>query len=455
MRLFGLTIQREKAAGALAPADNRSGWFGAIRESFSGAWQQNVEVKLDTVLTYSAVYSCVTLIASDIGKLRIKLVQQDADGVWSETSNPAFSPVLRKPNRYQNRIKFIEQWIISKLVHGNAYVLKERDARNVVVALYVLDPCRVKVLVAPDGAVYYELGRDDLSGVSESNVVVPASEIIHDTMVALHHPLVGVSPIYACGLAATQGLRIQNNSARFFANGSTPGGLLTAPGKIGQDVADRIKAHWEQNYSGENTGRVAVLGDGLKYEQMSIAPADAQLIEQLRWSGETVCSCYHVPPYMVGIGPAPTYNNIEALNAQYYAQCLQALIESLELCLDEGLGMSGSGPQSFGTELDIDGLLRMDTATQYKAIAEAVGGPFMAPNEGRKKLDLKPKTGGDTIYLQQQQFSLEALAERDRNKPFAKPSAPATAPAADTAPTANDNEAAQREALAEIRKGLG
>jgi phage portal protein BeeE len=59
--------------------------------------------------------------------------------------------VLRKPNRYQNRIKFVETWIASKLLHGNAYILKERDNRGVVVALYVLDPHRVKPLVAPDG----------------------------------------------------------------------------------------------------------------------------------------------------------------------------------------------------------------------------------------------------------------------------------------------------------------
>ncbi|EHM01150.1 phage portal protein, HK97 family [Acetobacteraceae bacterium AT-5844] len=450
MQVFGLTITRTKAAPGLAPVDNRGGWLGVVREAFTGAWQRNIEVKTADVLTFSAVYACVTLIASDIGKLGIKLVQRDADGIWSETTNPAFSPVLRKPNRYQTRIKFVEQWITSKLIHGNAYVLKERDGRGIVTSLYVLDPQRVTPLVAEDGAVYYRLNRDDLSGVGDG-VTVPASEIIHDTMVALYHPLVGVSPIHACGLAAVQGLRIQHNSAHFFANGSNPGGILSAPGKISQETADRLKAHWQANYSGENVGKVAVLGDGLKYERTAIPPADAQLIEQLRWSGETVCSCYHVPPYMVGIGPAPTYNNIEALNAQYYAQCLQALIESLELCLDEGLGMASSGPQQFGTELDIDGLLRMDTATQYKAIVEATGGAFMTPDEGRRKLDLRPVTGGGTLYRQQQEFSLSALAERDRNKPFAKPATPA--PAA-PAPTANDNEAAQREALAEIRKGL-
>jgi hypothetical protein len=55
------------------------------------------------------------------------LVEQDSNGIWKEVDVAAFSPVLRKPNRYQNRIKFIEQWVVSKLLHGNTYVLKQRD----------------------------------------------------------------------------------------------------------------------------------------------------------------------------------------------------------------------------------------------------------------------------------------------------------------------------------------
>jgi phage portal protein BeeE len=60
-------------------------------------------------------------------------------------------------------------------------------------------------------------------------------------------------------------------------------------------------------------------------------------------------------------------------------------------------------------------------------LAAAVGGALMAPNEGRKRLNLKPLTGGDTVYLQQQNYSLEALDERDRSSPLI--AAPAPAPA--------------------------
>jgi HK97 family phage portal protein len=425
MNLLGFQVTRTKGAQQmLENPDSRGGWWPVIRESFTGAWQKNISVRNDTVLSNAAVYACVTLIASDIAKIGLKLVQKDAvTGIWSETSAPAFSPVLRKPNRYQTRSKFIEQWLISKLVHGNAYILLERDQRQIVVAMYVLHPMRVKPLVAPDGSVLYALQQDTLSGIEDDQIVVPASEIIHDTMVPLFHPLCGVSPIFACGMAAMQGLAIQQNSTKFFQNGSNPGGILTAPGLIAKDTAARLKEYWDQNFTGANVGRVAVLGDGLKYEAMSVNAVDAQLIEQLKWSAEQVCSAYHVPAYMIGVGPPPSYNNIEALNQQYYSQCLQSLIESLEACIDEGLGLVDVVGKTYGSEFDLDDLLRMDTATKVKTYGDAVRGALMSPNEARAKFDLPEVDGGGTPYLQEQNWPLRLLA--DRELPTRQPTAPA------------------------------
>jgi HK97 family phage portal protein len=449
-----ISLELETKAIPMQPLSGRGGWWSVIREPFMGAWQRNEEVKMDTVLTYSAVFACVTLIAADIGKLSLRLVAQDADGIWSETASPAFSPFLRKPNRFQNRIKFIEQWIVSKLIHGNTYVLKQRDARGIVVAGYVLDPTRVTPLVAADGAVYYELKRDDLSGLSSDIVTVPASEIIHDTMVSIYHPLVGVSPIYACGLAAMQGLSIQGNSNKLFSNGSIPGGVLSAPGAIGDDTAARLKDYWDTNFSGDNVGKVAVLGDGLAYQPMSFNAVDMQLIEQLKWTGETVCSCFHVPAYMVGIGPPPPYANVEPLVQQYYNQCLQSLIVSLEECLDAGLGIGPQFGNQYGTEFDTNDLIWMNNETKTKAAADSIGSGGMSPDEARKRyFGLGKVKGGDTPYLQQQYYSLAALAQRDSDQPFAKPApAPASTPADDTEasmPMAAAYAAIRRKAIAE------
>jgi HK97 family phage portal protein len=433
LKVFGRTVELRTKGLQLAPLSSRGAWWPIIRESFAGAWQANVELRAEDILTYSAVYACVSLIAGDIAKLCLRLVQQDANGIWTDAESPAFSPVLRKPNRYQTRIKFIEQWVTSKLIRGNAYILKQRDARGVVTALFVLDPSRVTPMVTPSGDVYYEITRDDLAEVRTETITVPAREIIHDIMCALWHPLIGVSPIYACGTAALQGLSITNNSQKFFSAGSNPSGILSAPGAISDETAARLKAYFEINFAGDNIGKVAVAGDGLKYEQLSMSAVDSQLIEQLKWTAETVCSCFHVPPYMIGVGPPPPYANIEPLLQQYYSQCIQSLLNSLEVCLDEGLGLIDKiDGKQFGTEFDIDDLIWMDTATRTKAASDSISGSGMSPDEARKKyLGLGPIPGGQSAYMQQQNYSLEALAKRDAADPFATPApAPVAQPPA-------------------------
>ena len=439
MRLLGLEITRaaNPRLAARVPANTARvpvrrggiGLFGLIRESFTGAWQSNQEIAVDSVASYFAVYACVSLIATDIAKLGLRLVAQDSAGIWTPTEANAFTPVLRKPNRYQTRIKFIEHWLTSKLLQGNTYVLKERSGRETPRALYVLDPSRVTPLVAPDGSVFYELKRDDLSGVPDSTVrpggvVVPASEIIHDSMITLFHPLCGVTPIYACGLAAKQGLQIQATSENFFANGARPSGILTAPEEIGDDQAAQFKADWNVQFSGPNAGSIAVLAGGLKYEPLAMTAVDAQLIDQLQWSAKMVCACYHVPAHFINVGDGPTASNSETVWLQYYSQCLQQLIENLELCLDEGLEL----PKPYGTEFDLDDLLRMDSTTRAKVAADGVGAGVLSPNDARRRyFNLGAVTGGDTPYLQQQNYSLEALAKRDSlDDPFSNRSVSAS-----------------------------
>jgi HK97 family phage portal protein len=413
MELFGWTILRTKQA-PLRPLDARNAWWPVVRESYTGAWQSNVEVRLVDVLAHPTVFACITLIASDIAKCRLRLVELDANnGIWKETDSPAFSPVLRKPNRYQTRISFIKSWLISKLAYGNTYVLKQRDNRGVVVALYVLDPTRVTPLVTDDGGVYYELKRDDLSQLRADRIVVPASEIVHDIMHPLYHPLVGLSPLYASGVAAVLGLRIEHNSTKFFENMSAPSGMLTAPGAIGTDTATRLKETFETKFSGENIGRLIVGGDGLKFDPFTMTAVDSQLSQQWTDSSKAICSTYKVPGYKVGVEAPPSYNNIEALDRQYYSQCLQEHFESIELLLDEGMGLAARiDGRQLGTEFDLDDLLRLDSATLMGTLTQGTGAGIMAINEARKRVNLPPAKGGEEPILQQQNWPLSQIAER-------------------------------------------
>lgn len=390
---------------------------GLIREPYSGAWQRNGETYDYKAETYYAVFACMTLIAGDISKLPITVQREGDDDIWEKVKGGPLNEFIRRPNEYQTKNQFIENWILSKLLYGNTYVLKVRDAEGNVIGGKILDPTYVTVMVSDLGNVYYQLATDTLAQVSTDNVTVPASEVVHDRFNCLYHPLVGLSPIYAAALAANQGLAMQNNTLKLFSNGGQSPGILTAPGQIAQADADRIKEHWEANYGGtNNAGKVAVLGSGLTFKSSSITSVDAQLIEQLRWTAEVVCGTFHVPPYMVGIGSVPNASNVQALILQYYAQCLQVLIEAMETCLDQMFDQE----EGEGFEVDIEALLRMDgtaMAEYLKTLREAA---IITINEGRKRLGLKPVDGGNSVYLQQQNFSLEALVKRDAGSdPFA------------------------------------
>lgn len=399
---------------------------GLVREPFVGAWQQGVlprQLGLGEMASFGAVYACISRIATDISKLRPLLRVVDGPAPVMAPANSPFWRVLRRPNRHQNWIQFVVHWLCSKVIFGNAYVFIRRETvRGLPLELLVLDPRTVTPMVTPGGDVYYALGGDPFAQ-EEAGMVVPASEIMHDRHVTLWHPLCGVSPITACAASVTQGDRIQQNSSKFFENMSRPSGMLTAPGTIDEVTARRLKTEWEANYGSINIGRLAVLGDGLKYEPMTIPAHDAQLMEQLRWTVEDVGRCYSVPLYKIAAGPMPTAGNVEALETQYYTGCLQWYIESIEQLLTDGLGV----PAGHLVELDLEGLLRMDFAARVDAFSKAVLGGVMKPNEARARMGLGPVAGGDAVYLQQQNFSLAALERRDaRPDPFGPAAAPPT-----------------------------
>lgn len=453
MRILGYDITRthtRKKAASLTTlfggASSLGAWWPLIHEARPGDWQRNIlNINQQDVLTNPTAWSCITLIASDIAKLWLNLTVKDSDGICTPTYSPAFSPVLEKPNAYSTRVKFFEYWMLSKLTRGNTYVLKERDGRGIPVRLHILDSSRVTVMIAPDGSVFYSLSTDQLAGLQES-VIVPAREIIHDIMVPLFHPLIGVSPIFACGLAAIQGLKIAQNTMALFANGSQPGGIITAPHHIPPDVAERARQHWEQNYAGpNNVGRVAILGDSMSYAPVTMTAVDAQLIDQLNWGDLRICGCFHVPPYMIGIGPAPPYTDIQSINLQYYTQALQNPIENIETLLDEGLEFP-STPE-YHAEFDLSALLRMDTKTQVENATKGILGGLFSPNEQRAEFDLTPVEGGDNVFMQQQQFPLAAL-DRPVNP---APVAPLPSIPEEPAPKALDLMAYRRTVLARTK----
>lgn len=394
-------------AGIRVPPGH-DGWFN-IREPFAGAWQRGISAPDPTaeLLQFGAIYAATGMISGDVAKMRPVLQARGFDGIWRETDVGPAAQLLRRPNRYMTWSQLLEGWVNSRLLHGNSFLFKERGPDRSIEALHLLDPSMVGVVVTDDGGVYYQLKRDVLAGLTEP-ITVPASEIAHDRQFAVFHPLLGISTIRAAAASGTYGRRIQEQSQAFFANMSRPSGQLTSEHEISDETAERLKRDFEANFAGTRLGRMLVAGSGLRYEAFSVPAADAQLVEQLKWTGEDIARVYRIPAYKLGVGPLPSFNNIAQLQQDYFTQALQGPIQSIELLLAEALEL----PVSQRVELDTSALLRMDPLSRAETAAKLVGAGILAPNEARASENLPPVRGGEVPYLQQQNWQLSQLAGR-------------------------------------------
>jgi HK97 family phage portal protein len=420
-------------------------------EPFAGAWQRNItnaNARDPNILAFSGVYACVTIISQDIAKLLLQVLLLGDDGVTEKphTRSP-YNRVLKKPNRYQTRVDFVQFFVACRLLRGNAYIFKEMDERGVPRALHILHPDRVQVLVDSVGKnVFYQFTPHtndlfDMSafGTNEGTVIIPSRFIIHDRINCLWHPLIGTSPLFAAAVTAMTGARILMNSESLFANMARPSGMLTAPNTISDVTAERLKRDFEANYSAGNFGRTAVLGDGLEWKAMVMTSTDAQLIEQLKWTIEDVARAFRVPMYLLADLTKMTYKNNEQAAQSYFSGCLQYHIESIEARLTDDFGLNDEFEY---VAFDIRSMFRMDMLERFGAYKEGIAAGVLAPNEARRWEHLGPVKGGEEPRMQMQYVPLST--------PIADPNAAAPAPAPAPAPEPADdaNEGAEDAAKA-------
>jgi HK97 family phage portal protein len=447
VKIFGYEIT--KAMHTVS--DYRGGWR-RILEPFSGAWQRNIEEKRADLITYPTLYACLYRISSDIGKLPFMLTNTTPEGITRQapSSQQAAYKVLKTPNAFQTEGQFREYWMLSKLTQGNTYVLKRRDDRGMVVDEYILDPERVIPMVSDAGEVYYQLYVDPLNTIPanypSANLIVPASEIIHDRCMCVHNPLIGVPPLAAAYWPALKNMKIMRSATEFFANNAQPGGILTAPAGMSDEDAEAVKSYWATNFTGQNSGRIAIIGADMKFTAFAQKSVDSQMVEQMRYSDEQICQPFGIPPFKVGIGTIPSGLGVDGLNQLYYADALQPHIEHMEALLDKGLQIS----KPLGVELDLAPLLRMDEAKRADVESKLVMGKIKTPDEARLRFNLAGTGGGDTLWGQNQDYPLGMLADRESWDPAMQPT-PAPAVPALPAPEPEDPAKMMQRAIAAAR----
>lgn len=391
-----------------------------------GTWQRNLNPTSDPsiLVAFSAVYACVQRIASDMGKLPIRIVEIDPNTLEQvDLSEDPFEKLMRQPNGYQSRVDFIQTLMCSTLLQGNGVAWMRRNGRNEPIELHPWDWRTVEPRIGDDGSIFYKLGPNKFAGFN-NGFVAPARDVIHHRMpMASAYPLHGVTPIYAAAASGSLGLRVLQQSQQFFGNMARPSGVLSSDNNIDKDTAEDIRGRWRNNYREGGIGDTAVLGFGLKWQSVTLSAIDAQLIEQLRFSVEDVCRVFMVPTFLVGDTSKVTYRNSEQLARAYLQGCLGYHVEALQ----ERLNLAFDFGTRFKILFDLDALLKTELDQRFAAYQNAKG--ILSPNEIRALEGYGPKKGGDEPLRQMQDIPLSMAS------PPALPApAPAVAPAADNTP---------------------
>jgi HK97 family phage portal protein len=392
----------------------------AVGDFFRGAWQQVAgppdEEDVAQGLTVAVVYDCVRRISTDIAKMSPCVRRLDANGVWIRDTHQVFDRLIYRPNHFQTWFQFIVCWMNSKLVAGNTYVLKLYNGTTVT-ELIVLDPTKVTPMIAHDtGAVFYRVNWEPLARVLET-MIVAADDLIHDRFMPLGHPLIGTSPLERALAGSRARAGVIQNAADLNEAAGVPAGILTTPEGLDEKQLTKLAETWKKM----PRGRIAVVDAAYKFEALAAKYVDSQAHDIAELSGVDVCVAFGMPPWKLGMGVRPL-GDPQALQVIYLQDTLQCHKEEIEQCLDHGLGV----PAGVFIELDPCALLMMDAKTKATVHSILIKG-IMAPNEARREWDLAPAKGGDTPYMQQQNYSLAALDARDSAAPA--PSSPGASPA--------------------------
>ena len=187
--------------------------------------------------------------------------------------------------------------------------------------------------------------------------------------------------------------------ARFFQNGATPGGIIEHPGKLTDPAA--VRDSWNQSFGGSvNSGKVAVLEEGMKYTPISISPNEAQFLETRKFQIDEIARIFRVPPHMVGDLEKSSFSNIEQQSLEFVKYTLAPWIARWEQAISRLLLLGDEKTQYFA-KLNVDGLLRGDYQSRMNGYATARQNGWMSANDIREleNLDRIPPEDGGDLYL--------------------------------------------------------
>ena len=353
-----------------------------------------------SAMQMTAVYSCVRILAEAIAGLPLHVYRYNSDGGKEKAIDHSLYLILHdEPNPEMSSFVFRETLMTHLLLWGNAYAQIIRNSKGEVVALYPLMPNKMSVDRDENGQLYYQYLRsiDEVGGKSETVILKPA-DVLHIPGLGFDG-LVGYSPIAMAKNAIGLAIATEEYGAKFFANGAAPSGVLEHPGTIKDP--QRVREAWQSQFGGsQNSGKIAVLEEGMKYTPISISPEQAQFLETRKFQINEIARIFRVPPHMVGDLEKSSFSNIEQQSLEFVKYTLDPWVIRWEQSIMRTL-LTPEEKKSYLVKFNLEGLLRGDYQSRMNGYATARQNGWMSANDIREleNLDRIPAEAGGDLYL--------------------------------------------------------
>ena len=391
--LFGFGQARDKPVDKAADA----GYSFLFGRTTSGK-----PVNERTAMQTTAVYACVRILAEAVASLPLHVYEYQDDGGKKLVHDHSLYYLLHdEPNPEMTSFVFRETLMSHLLIWGNAYAQIIRDGAGRVLGLYPLLPDKMDVQRDDKGNIYYVYSRnsDENPMFKEyGNIRLKAEDVLHIPGLGFDG-LIGYSPIAMAKNAVGMTLACEEYGASFFANGANPGGVLEHPGVL-KDPS-KVRESWNSVYRGVNNAhKIAVLEEGMKYQQIGIPPEEAQFLETRKFQINEIARLYRIPPHMVGDLDKSSFSNIEQQSLEFVKYTLDPWVIRWEQSLQRSLLLPREKGKYF-IKLNVDGLLRGDYQSRMNGYAVGRQNGWFSANDIREMENMNPipDEEGGNLYL--------------------------------------------------------
>lgn len=364
---------------------------------FSAHSVTGVEVNQTTALNATAVIACVSMLCEDFAKCTPHVLRGDGQGGSREATDHELYNLLYQPNDWQNYFEFAEMMQFSLVMRGNAYAVKIRNGRGGVVRLVPVNADWVAMWESPGGGLFYRITPSGLHMMAElagQPFLIPAEDVLHVRGFS-QNGLMGVSRITFAKEAVGLALAYERQAAQWMGQGASLSGVLTTDAKLTTEAAERMSADWKERKSGlQNSGKIVVLEQGLKYQTIAMTAVDAEFIAQRGLQIQEIARSFRIPAHMIGALERATNNNISQMAQEYINLTLSSYTVRWSWVFDVAFGLRAKG---LSVKFDLSALTRADQTQRYANYARGISGGFLKPNEARRDDGLDPAEGGDKL----------------------------------------------------------